>query len=751
MLLVVHGIPSAAAGGTELHVAELARGLAAAGDAVAVVAREDDPERPEGALRRAATPEGSPLFLINRTYRGPRAFATTWRSLPAVRRAFAGVVAEVRPDVAHVHHLAHLGLDLAAELRAAGVPLVLTLHDHWLACLRGQLVDAALRVCPGPAPARCAACVDPAAAGRAGAVAGRAAGAVEPRLPPAARRAVRAVARRGLAALPGREAAAEADVAARLAATRGLVADAERVVAPSEAIRAWFVGWGAPAERVAVVRHGVDPAPFAGLGPRGSEAGPPLRLGFVGSLAPSKGVDVLLEAFRGLPAGRATLDLYGPLAPYHGDSAWVARVRALLAAPGVRHRGAVDRREVPGVLAGLDALVVPSVWPENSPLVVHEAFLAGTPVVATRAGGLPELVAPGAGGLLVAPGDAAALRRALARLIDEPGLLEALRAGIPPPPTLTEHVARLRALYADVAAAGPRRPRLAAVVVNYGTPERTARAVRDLRASARSVDEVVVVDQGGAAAEALRVALPDAEVVATARNLGFAGGANAGLGVALERGAERVLLLNSDAALAPDALGHLETALAEPGVGVVGPAVLEADGRRVESLGLGLAPRTGRLRERGRGLPAAALAGRAPRDVDAVSGCALLLRREVAAATGGFDERYFLYVEDVDLCRRARRAGFRTRVVPAARVRHDGSRSFGGSRAPLRLYYAARNHLLLGSDLEGPGGPLRQAAIAGLNLVHALRWRGDRARAARAVLRGVRDHVAGRYGEAGPG
>src|SRR5262249_6774408 len=147
------------------------------------------------------------------------------------------------------------------------------------------------------------------------------------------------------------------------------------------------------------------------------------------------------------------------------------------------------------------------IWPENSPLVIHEAFLAGIPVVASQIGGIPELVQHGGNGLLFEPGDVGELEKALARLVHEKGLLERLREGIPAVRDIEDDVIATRAVYAglkpcptvwcevaqDFSPATHRR-RIAAVVLNYHTPDDTYLAVRSLIASRRPLDEIIVVD-----------------------------------------------------------------------------------------------------------------------------------------------------------------------------------------------------------------------------------------------------------------
>src|SRR5262249_6317810 len=142
-----------------------------------------------------------------------------------------------------------------------------------------------------------------------------------------------------------------------------------------------------------------------------------------------------------------------------------------------------------------DALVVPSIWPENSPLVIHEAFLAGVPVIAARIGGIPELVTHGKNGLLFNPGDVEDLSRVLNVLLTEPALLDTLRTGIPEVRSIQDDARMARELYRTQAGKVTRpEPRVAAVVLNYRTPDDTLLAVKSLLASRRPIEDVFVVD-----------------------------------------------------------------------------------------------------------------------------------------------------------------------------------------------------------------------------------------------------------------
>jgi GT2 family glycosyltransferase/glycosyltransferase involved in cell wall biosynthesis len=734
ILLVAHGFPPAAAGGAEIYARALAHELARE-DEVVVVAREARPDLPEFSRREHA---GEPfrLLLVNYTYRESRTFRDTYRD-PRMGELLAGIVDEIRPDVAHLHHLTNLTTDLVELLAIRGVPIVYTLHDYWLLCQRGQLLDLEYRRCAGPSPAGCARCLGLAAQGGAPLYAARRA---LGRLPAALAEPLARLAQRSARGLGG----GTGEVEERLDQLRAVSQRVSLFLAPSRTLRDRFIMSGVPPGRISLHRYGHEHSPFR-IEHRAPS--PPLRIGFVGSVMVSKAPHLVLEAFAGLPAGAATLRLFGQYSDYHGDDSYRRILDRLLDQPGVSWRGALDHSEIPAALAELDVLVVPSIWLENAPLTISEAFLAGVPVVCSDLGGMAEMVEDGVSGLRFQPGDVADLREKLLRLVREPGLLETLRRGIPAVRPIEDDARELRAHFAQLARRA-QPPRIAAVIVNHETADLTLRAAHAVLESRRPPDQLIVVDNGSrdGSAEAIERALPEARVLSSERNLGFAGGANLGLRTALADGAELLLLVNSDARIDPDCVARLERVLeGDTAVAIAGPAILAAgDPERIESLGLAFSTASGRFRELGSGADASSCG--AQRSVDALSACTMLIRRSALEKIGLFDEGYFFGFEDVDLCLRARNAGFRCELVPEARVWHDGHATIG-RRSPERLYYAARNHLRL---VRGQG--MATGTVALLNLAHALRGR-EVARLAglRAVIRGLADGARGRTGPAPPG
>lgn len=248
--------------------------------------------------------------------------------------------------------------------------------------------------------------------------------------------------------------------------------------------------------------------------------------------------------------------------------------------------------------------------------------------------------------------------------------------------------------------------RVSAVIVHYRTPAETERAARAVAETSPGT-EILIVDNasGDGIAARLAAGLPAARVVAEAVNRGYGAACNRG---AREAGRPYLLFLNSDAYARPGSVDALAAALdADPRAAAAGPRLLFPDGSlqpsirrlpspwRVFCESSGLAFLSG-----GRGILSGHAASRqdhgTPREVEALMGAVLLVRREAFEKVGGFDEAFFLYAEETDLMARWRRAGWRILFTPAAEFVHEGGRS-GGDRLFGQLHaslarYAAKHH-----------------------------------------------------------
>lgn len=209
---------------------------------------------------------------------------------------------------------------------------------------------------------------------------------------------------------------------------------ASRVIANSEATRRAFVAAGGRESLVCVVHNGIDAAPFDAVTPAdaaamraslGAYASTPVAI-HVGRFHNWKGQHVLIQALVHAPGVHAWI--VG--APLFGEDAYAAELRALTASLGVqdRLRFLGFRDDVPILLRAADVVVHSSVYPEPFGRVVVEGMLAGRPVIASNAGGVPELVVDGETGILVPPDDPAALAAALMRIVHDPNAAASLAA-----------------------------------------------------------------------------------------------------------------------------------------------------------------------------------------------------------------------------------------------------------------------------------------------------------------------------------
>ena len=161
ILFVSHGFPPHAQGGAEIYAHEHALACARRGDKVLVVTRESNPAREEYSVREERR-HGLTIAWVNNTFARTTSFADTYRNA-GVRQVVRPIVEGFAPDVAHVHHLTCLSTEIVRDLAANSVPVFFTLHDYWLICHRGQLLNRQLNVCQGPEPAGCGSCLGPAA------------------------------------------------------------------------------------------------------------------------------------------------------------------------------------------------------------------------------------------------------------------------------------------------------------------------------------------------------------------------------------------------------------------------------------------------------------------------------------------------------------------------------------------------------------------------------------------------------------
>jgi glycosyltransferase involved in cell wall biosynthesis len=422
--------------GSEIYALNICQAQRAAGLDARVLCTDDDVALEHGSIRRREY-EGVPIVEVinNWTF---DSFRDSYRS-PVLNRQLRAVLEAERPDILHIHNLLNLTFDVPAIARELGIPTVATLHDYTLICASGgqRVHRSEEHVCAVIDPRRCSRCfTEHNFFERA-----RFGPAPEPvHVTPIQR--LRGLMRRqaGAAPVQAKPPIPASQIEERLEAVKEVFASTDLFIAPSPNLGTEYRRLGLPEEKLLVSDYGfVRPR----IVPRTARTSR-LRVGFVGTLVWHKGMHVLLEAIRQLPQDRVELKVYGNPKEFPDYSAALkAQARGL----PVRFMGRFERDAVGEVYANLDVLVVPSLWPENSPLVIHEAFMAGLPVVGSRQGGTQDLVSDGTNGFLYEAFDARELAAVLQRFIDDPALVDRLSANAPAVKSIEDDARDLIAIY----------------------------------------------------------------------------------------------------------------------------------------------------------------------------------------------------------------------------------------------------------------------------------------------------------------
>jgi glycosyltransferase involved in cell wall biosynthesis len=403
VLLIAHNHPSAYPGGAEEHALELYREMRDSHDVEPVLLARVGAPLADQFVPHAGTPFGlldsdthqlavytddSDFDWLNLTLREKRILTGDLHDFLLAQR----------PDVIHVHHVAYLGVDLfrLAKNALPDVPIVFTLHDYFPICHRGGVMVRTRddELCTHASPRRCNECF--------------------PDISPA-------------------------DFFMRKRFIESHLSLVDLFVAPSRFLLERYVEWGIPREKIVYSEHGRSPAaPVEAASRRAARN----QLGFFGQLNPWKGITVLLKAMKSLADEAAEggpeairdthLWVHGTKVEGHFDGFDQELDELIEATEGnVTLGGRYSRKDLPELIANVDWIVVPSIWWENSPLVVQEAFQHGKPVICSGIGALAEKVTDGVNGLHFQVGSAESLASTLRRAVRSRDLWSRLRAGIP--------------------------------------------------------------------------------------------------------------------------------------------------------------------------------------------------------------------------------------------------------------------------------------------------------------------------------
>lgn len=396
VLVVSHAHPSLSLGGAEIASYNLHKGLQASeGVDAHYLARIGAPTpRHAGTALMSLRQRGGELLYYAEDYDH---FLLSNRATDEIERDFARVLRDLKPDVVHFHHVIGLGLECLFAVRDTlpDATIVVTFHEYLSICHHhGQMVKTgAFKLCYRASPTDCNACF--------------------PEISPA------------------RFLARETFVKAML----GL---ADHFISPSRFLAERYQAWGLDAERFSVIENGLDvgePAPPRALPDPGARRS---RFAYFGQLTPYKGADVLIDAVTRIPDSvwgeDAILLVYGGNLERQ-PQAYQDKFAELVAAAGrrVRFCGAFQNHELPTLMRSVDWVVMPSIWWENSPIVIQECFHHGRPILSSNIGGMAEKIADEVNGLHFRSGSPEDLVDCMTRALSEPDLWARLRGGIAKP------------------------------------------------------------------------------------------------------------------------------------------------------------------------------------------------------------------------------------------------------------------------------------------------------------------------------
>jgi glycosyltransferase involved in cell wall biosynthesis len=414
VLYVVHNHARVRPGGAEVYALELYQGMKASDEFEPIfLARTGPPTAPidryhEGTLVSQVGDDPNEYFLWTDVndydwFYGKNPVKTI------LTRYFKNFLVAQQPDVVHFQHSHFIGYDALYVTRKAlpGVPIIYTLHEYLPICNNnGQMLRTMNdELCTEESTRRCHECF--------------------PEKSPS-------------------------EFFYRKQFALSHFAEVDLFLAPSNYLLERYVDWGLPAEKIRFEDYGRLPV---------ERVDPPKerrrrdRIAYFGQLSHFKGIDVLLKAMKlaGEERSRAHLNVFGANLDLQPQD-FRDQVEDLLeqTEENVTFNGDYAQADLPKLIAETDWVVVPSLWAENSPLVIQEAFLHGRPVICSDIGGMAEKVVDGVSGLHFRKGSPMSLARAIQRAAGTPGLWDKLVEGIPPVYAMDDHVGSLTGIYRDL-------------------------------------------------------------------------------------------------------------------------------------------------------------------------------------------------------------------------------------------------------------------------------------------------------------
>lgn len=370
ILKVIHGFPPDFMAGSEIYSHTLTQELARNGHKVFIFTRiENEFLEPYAIFDENIKIQDN--FINIRRINKPKDYIYKDKFIDKnIEKSFREYITKVNPDIVHFGHLSHLSINLIPIAKSLGKKVVYTLHDFWLFCVKGQLIDNNNEICQNPNIENCQKC--------------------SPYKPTIQ------------------------EVKKYLILLEKVRNQIDIFISPSHTVRKFFIQQGVSQSKIIYQKYGFDTKAIKYRQRRFCKHSK-IRFGFIGRVIPVKGINVLLKAFKELP--NEVLHIYGNI----GDTQ-----KRFLTMPNVKFMGGYNNADINKILDSIDVLIVPSIWLENSPLVIQEAFLSGVAVIASNIGGMKELIGKNEG-FLFKMGDYKDLVRVIKKIKQDCSVLNTIK------------------------------------------------------------------------------------------------------------------------------------------------------------------------------------------------------------------------------------------------------------------------------------------------------------------------------------
>jgi glycosyltransferase involved in cell wall biosynthesis len=367
VLKIIHGFPPEYMAGSEVYSYHLVKELINQGMDTYVFTRVENEFEPEYKVYDELY-EGIPVRRINKPKRD-YLFTDKFYDVK-MDQLFREYLLKISPDIVHIGHLSHLSTNIIKIVKEYDIPIVFTIHDFWMFCIKGQMINQNFEICKNPSIENCTKCSP-------------------------------------YEVYPHMIEAAQIHMKEMI----GLV---DIFVSPSKTLRDFYIQQGLSAEKVVYSKYGFDLTKIK-YNRKQFKNESIIRFGFMGRIVPTKGIQLLVETFNDLPDQE--LNIFGS----------IGTQKRFLETKNIHFKGPYDNNNINQVLELIDVLIVPSIWYENAPLVIQEAFLAGIPVITSDIGGMKELVDDGKDGFIFQAGSKKDLKRVITGIISEPTILNELQ------------------------------------------------------------------------------------------------------------------------------------------------------------------------------------------------------------------------------------------------------------------------------------------------------------------------------------